>query len=161
MLFRSGPFIRGIQITYPSVAMTTNKSAYISIIYFLGQWHAASSRKLRLTFILGLSILSHFISRRSITETSSWKAFKRNITSWPRLCVLLIFIDSWAFLFASNGFPDPIGFKSLFISFCRRFPHVGYWVGGESSGVFCRHLYVHMLYVCQLFLIHRTITKDI
>ncbi|KAH8826428.1 hypothetical protein DL96DRAFT_1607964 [Flagelloscypha sp. PMI_526] len=74
--------------------MTTDKSAYVSIIYFLG-----------------LSILSHFISRRSIPEASSWKGLKGNLTSWPRLCVLIIFIDSWAFLFASGFLTLAIGLE--------------------------------------------------
>ncbi|KAH8831606.1 hypothetical protein DL96DRAFT_1588399 [Flagelloscypha sp. PMI_526] len=74
--------------------MGTDQSAYISIIYFFG-----------------LSIIAHFISRRSITEASAWKGLKRNLTTWPRFCVLLIFIDSWAFLFSSGFLTLAIGLE--------------------------------------------------
>lgn len=48
--------------------------------------------------LLGVTILAHLISRRTI--------LRGNMTlrdvSWPRICVLLIFVDSWLFIFSSG-----------------------------------------------------------
>ncbi|KAJ7180726.1 hypothetical protein C8R46DRAFT_591828 [Mycena filopes] len=50
---------------------------------------------------LGITILTHFFSRRVTTENiTSWNALSR--ITWPRLCTLLVFLDSWAFMFASG-----------------------------------------------------------
>ncbi|KIM84333.1 hypothetical protein PILCRDRAFT_781610 [Piloderma croceum F 1598] len=50
---------------------------------------------------LGVSILAHCLSRRITSEElSSLRAF-RSLT-WARLCILLVFLDSWLFLFTSG-----------------------------------------------------------
>ncbi|KAJ7759256.1 hypothetical protein B0H16DRAFT_1534987 [Mycena metata] len=50
---------------------------------------------------LGITILTHFLSRRVATENlTSWNSISR--ITWPRLCTLLVFLDSWAFMFASG-----------------------------------------------------------
>lgn len=45
---------------------------------------------------LGVTVLAHLISRRTI-GTQTLRDF-----SWPRICVLLIFVDSWLFIFSSG-----------------------------------------------------------
>lgn len=56
---------------------------------------------------LGVSILAHCFSRRFHAEELStlygWRAL-----AWPRACVLLMFFDSWAFLFTSESLPPPL-----------------------------------------------------
>ena len=50
-------------------------------------------------YLLGVSVVSHLISRRVLvdgTQTSLRRA------TWPRLCVLIIFLDSYLFLFTSG-----------------------------------------------------------
>lgn len=48
--------------------------------------------------LVGVSILAHIISRRTM--------LRGNLTlkdlSWPWICVLLLFVDSWLFIFASG-----------------------------------------------------------
>ncbi|KAJ7890457.1 hypothetical protein B0H14DRAFT_2497089 [Mycena olivaceomarginata] len=53
-----------------------------------------------LIHFLGITILTHFISRSVAAENLSWKALSR--LTWPRLCTLIVFLDSWLFLFASG-----------------------------------------------------------
>lgn len=49
----------------------------------------------------GLSLLGHCISRRFLLEDiNSWGSIRQ--IAWPRLCILLLFVDSWLFL-ASSG----------------------------------------------------------
>ncbi|KDQ61826.1 hypothetical protein JAAARDRAFT_55148 [Jaapia argillacea MUCL 33604] len=49
----------------------------------------------------GVSILSHCISRRiSIEHLTSLRGLGQ--LSWPRLCIILVFLDSWLFLFTSG-----------------------------------------------------------
>ncbi|KAF8144119.1 hypothetical protein K438DRAFT_1993197 [Mycena galopus ATCC 62051] len=50
---------------------------------------------------IGVTILTFFISRRLLRDgLTSLQAWAR--LSWPRLCILLVFIDSYLFLFASG-----------------------------------------------------------
>ncbi|KAL0059011.1 hypothetical protein AAF712_014280 [Marasmius tenuissimus] len=56
-----------------------------------------------LLYYLGLSVLAHCLSRRIQT---SWT------THWPRLIVLLIFADSWLFLFSSGVVIFGIGLET-------------------------------------------------
>lgn len=46
--------------------------------------------------LLGVSVVSHLISRRVLADGSLRGA------SWPRLCVLIIFLDSYLFLFTAG-----------------------------------------------------------
>lgn len=48
--------------------------------------------------LLGVTVLAHLISRRTILRGNS--TFRD--VSWPWICVLLIFVDSWLFIFSSG-----------------------------------------------------------
>ncbi|KAJ3984920.1 hypothetical protein F5890DRAFT_1227940 [Lentinula detonsa] len=64
-----------------------------------------------LIHILGISILTHCLSRRlAAEEWNSWSSLKD--MTWARVCILLIFIDSWMFLFASGMLTFGIGLES-------------------------------------------------
>ncbi|KAF9259949.1 hypothetical protein L218DRAFT_824495, partial [Marasmius fiardii PR-910] len=62
-----------------------------------------------LIYFIGLSVLSHFLSRR-ITNFQWGKSLMD--VSWPRLCVLLIFGDSWCYLFTSGVLIFAIGLET-------------------------------------------------
>ena len=49
--------------------------------------------------LLGVSVVSHLISRRILVEGAQ-TSLRR--ATWPRLCVLIIFLDSYLFLFTSG-----------------------------------------------------------
>jgi len=49
--------------------------------------------------LLGVSIVSHLISRRILVDGVQC-SLKR--ASWPRLCVLIVFTDSYLFLFTAG-----------------------------------------------------------
>jgi len=50
---------------------------------------------------LGITVLTHCLSRRlAVDDLRSWKGLSR--LSWPRICILGMFLDSWAFLFSSG-----------------------------------------------------------
>ncbi|KAF9041104.1 hypothetical protein BDZ89DRAFT_981468 [Hymenopellis radicata] len=52
-------------------------------------------------YFAGISVISHCVSGRLASEeVLSWNTLKQ--TTWARLCILLIFLDSWAFLFSSG-----------------------------------------------------------
>lgn len=51
-----------------------------------------------LVHFLGVTILAHLISRRTMLRGN----FTLRDLSWPWICVLLIFIDSWLFIFTSG-----------------------------------------------------------
>ncbi|KAJ7067526.1 hypothetical protein C8F01DRAFT_668985 [Mycena amicta] len=52
-------------------------------------------------YLLGVTILTFFFSRRLLgDELSSKQALSR--LTWPRLCTLLIFVDSYLFMFSSG-----------------------------------------------------------
>ncbi|KAF5384050.1 hypothetical protein D9757_006968 [Collybiopsis confluens] len=61
-------------------------------------------------YITGVSILAHCLSRRISTERWTWSEIKE--ISWSRLCVLLVFFDSWLFLFTSCILVFGIGLES-------------------------------------------------
>lgn len=46
----------------------------------------------------GVSIMAHCLSRRLASEDLSSLRGWKDLT-WPRICVLLVFLDSWLFLF--------------------------------------------------------------
>lgn len=79
-----------------------------------------------LTQFLGVSILAHCLSRRLVYEELSsldgWKDL-----GWPRFCVLLVFLDSWLFLFTCGvlifgvGLERGIAICSLSIYLCIAF----------------------------------------
>ena len=49
--------------------------------------------------LLGVSVISHLISRRVLVDGAQ---FSLKGASWPRLCVLIIFLDSYLFLFTAG-----------------------------------------------------------
>ncbi|KAI0047745.1 hypothetical protein FA95DRAFT_1189152 [Auriscalpium vulgare] len=58
----------------------------------------------------GVTILTHCISRRLASENfTSWQSVVQ--TSWARLCLLLVFLDSWLFLFLSGVFVFGVGLE--------------------------------------------------
>ncbi|KIK71445.1 hypothetical protein GYMLUDRAFT_79504 [Collybiopsis luxurians FD-317 M1] len=63
-----------------------------------------------LIYLLGASILAHCLSRRISAEQWNWSSIRD--MSWARLCVLLIFFDSWLFLFISGILVYGIGLES-------------------------------------------------
>lgn len=50
-----------------------------------------------LIHLLGVSVLSHIISRRLISSDGSLRH-----ASWPRIAILIVFVDSWLFLFTAG-----------------------------------------------------------
>ena len=48
--------------------------------------------------LLGVTILAHLISRRTMLRGN----LTLRDTSWPWKCVLVIFVDSWLFIFTSG-----------------------------------------------------------
>ena len=71
--------------------------------------------------LLGVSVVSHLISRRILVGGVQC-SLKR--VSWPRLCVLIVFIDSYLFLFTAGvlilgvGMTTGAGACSLGIYLC-------------------------------------------
>ncbi|KAF9078372.1 hypothetical protein BDP27DRAFT_1412370 [Rhodocollybia butyracea] len=63
-----------------------------------------------LIYILGASVLSHCISRGLSAE--EWSRSSIRDMPWVRICVLLIFVDSWLFLFTSCILVFGIGLES-------------------------------------------------
>ncbi|KAI0786711.1 hypothetical protein C8Q75DRAFT_263365 [Abortiporus biennis] len=60
--------------------------------------------------LLGVSIIAHFISRRlRLEDVSSLHGLVQ--ISWARLCIVLCFIDSWSFLFASGILVQGVGLE--------------------------------------------------
>jgi len=49
--------------------------------------------------LLGVSIVSHLISRRALVDGVQCSLRR---ASWPRLCVLIVFLDSYLFLFTAG-----------------------------------------------------------
>jgi len=49
--------------------------------------------------LLGVSVVSHLISRRVLVNGAQCSLRR---ASWPRLCVLIVFIDSYLFLFTAG-----------------------------------------------------------
>lgn len=48
--------------------------------------------------LLGVTVLAHLVSRRTILRGN----FTLRDVSWPWICVLLILVDSWLFIFSSG-----------------------------------------------------------
>ncbi|KAJ3836250.1 hypothetical protein F5878DRAFT_272075 [Lentinula raphanica] len=64
-----------------------------------------------LIHILGISVLTHCLSRRLAAEDwTSWSSLRE--MTWVRICILLIFLDSWLFLFASGMLTFGVGLES-------------------------------------------------
>ena len=52
-----------------------------------------------IVYLLGVSVVSHLISRRILVDGAQCSL---QPATWPRLCVLIIFLDSYLFLFTSG-----------------------------------------------------------
>ncbi|KAJ7281465.1 hypothetical protein C8J57DRAFT_76043 [Mycena rebaudengoi] len=64
-----------------------------------------------LVHFLGVTVVTHFLSRSlAVQDLSSIKALSR--LTWPRLCTLLVFLDSWLFLFTSGVLIFGIGLET-------------------------------------------------
>lgn len=50
-------------------------------------------------YLIGVSVMSHLISRRVLVDGVQ-VSLRR--ASWPRICVLIIFLDSYLFLFTAG-----------------------------------------------------------
>ncbi|KAF9041095.1 hypothetical protein BDZ89DRAFT_1128940 [Hymenopellis radicata] len=62
-------------------------------------------------YFAGISVISHCVSGRLASEeVLSWNTLKQ--TTWARLCILLIFLDSWAFLFSSGIITFGVGLST-------------------------------------------------
>ncbi|CAE6489551.1 unnamed protein product [Rhizoctonia solani] len=61
------------------------------------------------------SVLAFCFARRTTGESFfSWQTWSS--MSWPRLCVLLVFLDSWLFLFSTGILIGGVGMSSTFIN---------------------------------------------
>lgn len=84
-----------MSLVFPSMGM----QILSALIYFLGELLGHILRTSADIF-LGLSILAHCLSRR-VLEVRRWSSLKE--MSWARLSILLVFVDSWMFLFVSKS----------------------------------------------------------
>ncbi|EMD37287.1 hypothetical protein CERSUDRAFT_50496 [Gelatoporia subvermispora B] len=76
------------------------------VVFAAVGWRALSA----VIHLLGVSILTHFFSRRiTLQDVSSFSGI-RNIT-WPRLLVLTTFFLSWSFLFSSGVVIGGVGLE--------------------------------------------------
>ncbi|KAH7323290.1 hypothetical protein B0J17DRAFT_620975 [Rhizoctonia solani] len=65
--------------------------------------------------LFGCTILAFCFARRTTGESLfSWQTWSS--MSWPRLCVLLVFLDSWLFLFSTGILISGVGMSSTFIN---------------------------------------------
>ncbi len=87
------------------------------LVYILGKAPNISSTASSINLLsLGVSVLSDCFSRRLASEELSLSAIRS--MSWARMAVLLVFFDSWLFLFASKTYYDfitAINFLTLFV----------------------------------------------
>ncbi|KAF8603698.1 hypothetical protein BDV93DRAFT_493259 [Ceratobasidium sp. AG-I] len=75
----------------------TDHPTQLSGIVFPNQSMQALSSVIHL---LGTSLLAFCFSRRTTGPLLSWETWAS--MTWPRLCVLLVFLDSWLFLFSTG-----------------------------------------------------------
>ncbi|KAF7370539.1 hypothetical protein MSAN_00686000 [Mycena sanguinolenta] len=64
-----------------------------------------------LIHFVGITILTHFLSR-SLAAENLWSTNALSRLTWPRLCTLIIFLDSWLFLFSSGILIFGIGLET-------------------------------------------------
>ncbi|CAE7130809.1 unnamed protein product [Rhizoctonia solani] len=65
--------------------------------------------------LLGCTVLAFCFARRTTGEAFfSWQTWWN--MSWPRLCVLMVFLDSWLFLFSTGILIGGVGMSSNFIN---------------------------------------------
>jgi hypothetical protein len=84
---------------YPS----TGLQIVSALVHFLGTHLLFSShfRAQKCSSRTGVSVLSHCLSRRlAAVNVTTWRGLSQ--LSWPRLCTILVFIDSWLFLCSSE-----------------------------------------------------------
>ncbi|KAJ7116060.1 hypothetical protein C8R44DRAFT_794047 [Mycena epipterygia] len=64
-----------------------------------------------LIHFLGITVLTHFLSRRLAAEDLGSRNALYRLT-WPRLCTLLVFLDSWLFLFTGGVLIFGVGLET-------------------------------------------------
>ncbi|KDN37517.1 hypothetical protein RSAG8_10116, partial [Rhizoctonia solani AG-8 WAC10335] len=65
--------------------------------------------------LFGCSVIAFCFARRTTGDAFfSWQTWLS--MSWPRLCVLLVFLDSWLFLFSTGILITGVGMSSSFIN---------------------------------------------
>ncbi|CAE6440531.1 unnamed protein product [Rhizoctonia solani] len=90
----------------------TDHPAQLAGIVFPNQSMQALSSVIHL---FGCSILAFCFARRTTGEPFfSWHTWMS--MSWPRLCVLLVFLDSWLFLFSTGLLIGGAGMSSSFLN---------------------------------------------
>jgi hypothetical protein len=110
-----------------------------SLIHFLGMSPMSNSvLTAHSTRFTGITILTHFISRSVAAENLSWKALSR--LTWPRLCTLIVFLDSWLFLFASKWSQVA---RSPTLSVSRRYLDLRGWTGNTPSSMLSWDIPLH------------------
>ncbi len=124
-------------LVFPSVGV----QLLSSLVFFIGTHdfvglHLPASIK-----STGVATLTHCLSRRTLTEDlSTWKFAIR--IPWPRLCILLIFLDSWLFLFSST-YP----WYHHFLCLMRLGGVLTFGVGLETHARIC----AAAIYICVFF----------
>ncbi|CAE6430903.1 unnamed protein product [Rhizoctonia solani] len=65
--------------------------------------------------LFGCSVIAFCFARRTTVDPFfAWQTWAS--MSWPRLCVLLVFLDSWLFLFSTGILISGVGMSSSFIN---------------------------------------------
>lgn len=94
-----------------------------------------------LNYLAGISILSHCLSRRLASEQwSSWSSIKE--MSWARICVLLVFIDSWFFVFTSKY---QLHIDNMLLTQHRWNPCLWDWSREHGCGLWHGYLSLHRI----------------
>jgi hypothetical protein len=99
---------------------------------------------MRSLLLIGVSVLAHCVSRRvELERLTSWEGLKR--LSWPRLCLLLIFIDSWLFLFSGRLAVLRLSYCIYSELTCTNRGNIDIWCRFTAElGCLCFcHLYLH------------------
>ncbi|KAG8935387.1 hypothetical protein FRC02_008192 [Tulasnella sp. 418] len=91
--------------------------------------------------LIGLTVSTYCIARRS-SEIELWSLHGLSRTSWPKLCTLLVFLFSWAFIFTSSILITGTGL-SLNLTTCS----LAIWS--------CIFLYISSKLLIYLFLIEK------
>ncbi|KAJ7064861.1 hypothetical protein C8F01DRAFT_1249868 [Mycena amicta] len=66
-----------------------------------------------LVHFIGLTILTFFITRRVLSGEFSWRGgTSSGMVRWPRLCVLLVFLDSYLFMLSSGILVFGVGLQT-------------------------------------------------
>lgn len=89
----------------------TDQPSQLPGIVFPNQGMQALSSVIHL---FGTSVLAFCLARRTNGSLLSWQTWVD--MSWPRLCVLLVFVDSWLFLFSTGILIGGAGMSTNFVN---------------------------------------------